>query len=345
MKIKLLILLLAASLNLLGSSQSSIENDFNQGMTLLDKYSGHSDTLKLASEHFRRIYEQDKEHPLALIGFSRLLYKGAFQRGKQYDQVMLSSADLYMRHALAVAPQNYEVNYYASLYYLQIVEDEVEAKNHYKITQNLQPNSEKSQSLRMLFTSSEPLANKLVHSSNYGVANNAYSVLKRIYKKSPNKMEELHLASIKLGKKHNVNTAWDYFSYAWFLVYTKREFAKAEQILKLSKEQMVFGVQDELESEIKFRQGYQFLWKKKPADYRKAIALFEQCETLYKRHRKVFYNKAIALYYLGLKTHKETYIYQARECILKAQEINPKYGEVAKYMKEIENTIHRIETT
>lgn len=319
------------------------EHEFLSAMKIVDKYSGDTNELRSPTTTFKKLYDADKNDVYANVGFGRVLAKSAFIRGDQYDDEKLKNANYYFQNALHLAPDNYYANYYAFLFYYEIVQDKTLSNQLYQKLSKLKPKAEETLCAKMLIENNEALANQLIESKGFSIANKALKVLKEVHKNNKETKERLLLKGIEIAKKHNANPSWDYFSYAWFLTYSKREFDKSMQMLEKSKKHMIFGVQDELEAEIYFRQGYQYLWKQKPANYKKAIELFSRCENIWPEHKKYQVNMGIALYYYGLQLHKKEFIYQAKTYLERAGSKNSNYGNWKSELKKVERTIYEID--
>jgi tetratricopeptide (TPR) repeat protein len=319
---------------------------FTEAMTFLDKYSGEQDMLKKAAGCVETMVAED---PLTYLVKGRILVKTSFQSRDHYDEKLLADATNYYEKAITLAPENYEVNYYAALFFGTVLKNEAKSQKYLEKISKSSLNSERTLYLKMTLLpdgkpEKEDLAVHFLESPVFIQKHDALTILKHIYWKSDHKtVEKMYAEMFKNGEKHNVNMAWDYNDYAGFLIYQKREFDKAAEMMDKSRSLMTFGLQHQNDGEIAYRRGYQYVWNTNPRDYAKAISLFNECIQHNSRHKYVYYNLAIACYYHGMATKNKELIYEAKEYMIKAKEINPSYGDFEKKLTMINNTISQIE--
>ena len=320
---------------------------FPEAMTFIDKYSGQQDVLEKASECLKNM---DANDPLAYLVKGRMIIKsGTMSDGKFSERAVDAAEELYKK-AIELAPDNYEVNYYAALFYGTATngKHETEAQQHLQKILASPSNHERSLYMKMLLLpennpEKEKLARHFIESPVFVHKHLALAILiKKYWKTDHDLVEKLYGEMFKNGKEHDLNLGWDYDDYARFLIYQKKDLDKAAEMLDISRSYMKFGMQDIREAEIAYRRGYKYVWTD-PRDYGKAISLMEKCIQINSDHRFVYYNLAIAYYYHGMNTRNKELVYKARKTMLTAQERNPSYGEFEKYMARINNTISQIE--
>ncbi len=321
---------------------------FSEAMILIDKYSGNRDVLDKASGCLGNMATDSS---LTYLVNGRILVKSGYLSSGQFSENAINAAEKYYQKAIKLAPDNYEVNYYAALFYGTAAngKQEILAQRHLKKISDTPFNSERTLYLKMILLpdgnlEKEKLAHHFAESPVFSHKNSALTILKEIYWKTDHDLVEIAYKEIfKNGKKHNVNLAWDYLDYAGFLTYQKREFDKAAEMMDISRSYMKFGMQDIYDAEIAYRRGYQYVWKTNPRDYGKAIPLMEESIQLNSKHKYAYYNLAIAYYYHGMDTENKELIYKAKEYMLISQKQSPSYGEIKKNMAKINNTISQIE--
>lgn len=337
------ILFANCTLSYAGKTQGS-DCDFTEAMAFIDKYSGNRDVLDKASKCLENMAIDD---PLSYLVKGRILFKTGYQKNAQYSADSMQAARKYFEKAIELAPENYEVNYYATLFY--VYDDQEKAQTFLKKMSESPLNSERTLYLKMLLlpegnTEKEKLAHHFSESPVFIQKAMALSILKKIHWETDHDLVEMAYKEIfENCKRHDVNLAWDYLDYAGFLTYQTREFDKAAEMIDVSRSYMKFGMQDTYEAEIVYRKGYQYVWKTNPRDYGKAISLLKESIQLNKNHMFAYYNLAIASYHHGMNTEDKKLIYTAREYLQISREKNPSYGEVEKYMAMIDRTISQIE--
>lgn len=321
---------------------------FIETMTLIDKYSGSQDVLEKASECLENM---DSDDPLTYLIKGRIIIKSGTSSNGLFSEDAISAAQKHYEKAIKLAPDNYEVNFYAALFYGTATNgaNDKTAQKHLEKLSKIAPDSESTLYMKMILLpdgapEKEKLANQLSGSPVFIHKHMALVVLRDVYWKTDyNMVETVYQELIKNGKKHNLNLGWDYGDYARFLIYQKRDFKKGREILEVSRSYMKYGMQDSYESDISYLQGYQYVWKTNPRDYGKAIPLLEESIRVYSNHKYAYYNLAIAYYYHGMDTENEKLIYKAKEAMLLAKEKKPSYGEIEKNLARINNTISQIE--